>query len=114
MTLRRIFNWIVGLPIAVAAVVFAVANRQWITVSFDPFNRDAPFASASMPLWVLFFCGTFVGIFVGWIAAWIAQGKWRKAAKEARIELVRTHYEHEREKRESASRSVVPAREPTP
>mgnify|MGYP000529383419 CR=1 FL=1 len=32
------------IPLAVAAIVFAVANRQWITVSFDPFNRDAPFA----------------------------------------------------------------------
>ncbi len=107
MTIRRIFNWIAGVPLAVAAIVFAVANRQWITVSFDPFNRDAPFAAITMPLWVMFFCGIFVGLIAGWIAAWFAQGKWRKAAKEARIDLVRVQNEHERHKRETQSREVT-------
>ena len=107
MTFKRIVNWIVGLPVAVVAIAFAVANRQWITVSFDPLHRDQPFASIAMPLWVLFFCGIFFGIFAGWIAAWLAQGKWRKAAKEARIELLRAQNEHERLKREQASRAVV-------
>lgn len=107
MTFKKLFNWIVGLPIAAAVVVFAVANRPWITVSFDPFNRDQPHAFVNMPLWVLFFCGIFVGLFAGWIAAWFAQGKWRKAAKEARIELVRAHNEHERLKREHATRAVA-------
>ena len=111
MTFRRFLNWTVGLPVAAVAIAFAVANRQWITVSFDPFSRDAPFASVGMPLWVLFFCGIFVGIFAGWIAAWFAHGKWRKAAREARIELVRTHNEHERMKREYASRAVVPSQD---
>jgi uncharacterized integral membrane protein len=111
MTLKRIVNWIVGLPIAIAAVVFAVANRQWITVSFDPFNRDAPFASIDMPLWVMFFCGIFVGLLAGWIGAWIAQGKWRKAAKDARLDLVRAQNEHERLKREAQSREIVPTQD---
>ena len=111
MTFKRIVNWIVGLPLAAVAIAFAVANRQWIVVSFDPFSRDAPFASVTMPLWVLFFCGIFVGIFAGWMAAWIAQGKWRKATKEARIELLRVRNEHERLQREHASRAVVPTRD---
>lgn len=107
MTVRRIFNWVIGLPVAIAAVVFAVANRQWITVSFDPLNRDQPFASVSMPLWVLFFCGIFVGLLVGWAAAWLAQGKWRKAAREARVDLARAQSEHDRLKRESEQRALV-------
>jgi NhaP-type Na+/H+ or K+/H+ antiporter len=107
MTVRRFFNWLIGLPIAVAAVVFAVANRQWITVSFDPLSRDQPFASVAMPLWVLFFCGIFVGLFVGWAAAWLAQGKWRKAAREARIDLVRAQNEQDRLRRESETRSLA-------
>ena len=111
MTFKRILNWTVGLPVAVVTIAFAVANRQWITVSFDPFNRDHPFASINMPLWVLFFCGIFFGLFAGWIAAWFAQGKWRRAAKEARIELVRASNEHERLKREHASRAVVPTQD---
>jgi uncharacterized membrane protein YciS (DUF1049 family) len=85
--LRRILRWAVGLPIALVVISFAVANRQWITVSFDPFSRDAPFAAMDVPLWVLFFCGVFFGLIAGWIACWIAQGKWRRSAKEARREL---------------------------
>ncbi len=53
MTIKRIFNWLIGLPVAVIGIGFAVANRQWITVSFDPFDRDQPFAFINMPLWAL-------------------------------------------------------------
>ena len=61
-----------------------------------------------MPLWALFFCGIFVGIFAGWMVSWINHGRYRKAAREARIELVRTQHMHEREKRELKSSSLVP------
>ena len=79
--LQRILSWTIGLPIAIIVVSFAVANRQWIDVSFDPFSRDAPFAAMDMPLWALFFCGIFFGLIAGWIACWFAQGKWRRAAR---------------------------------
>jgi uncharacterized integral membrane protein len=93
MMLQRIFRWTIGLPIALLVVVFAVANRQWITVSFDPFSRDNPFASIDMPLWVLFFCGIFCGLIAGWTACWFAQAKWRRSARDARKELVQTQAE---------------------
>jgi uncharacterized integral membrane protein len=109
MTIRRFFNWVIGLPIAVVAIVFAVANRQWITVSFDPLNRDQPFAAVDMPLWVLFFCGIFVGLLVGWGGAWLAQGKWRKATREARSDLARAQSEHDRLKRDSEQRALAAA-----
>ena len=96
MTLRRVINWIVGLPIAIIAIGFAVANRQWTTISFDPFTRDAPFASITLPLWAILFCGVFLGLIIGWIAAWFAHAKWRKAAREARIELARAQAEQSR------------------
>ncbi len=102
MTFRRIFNWAIGLPISIVVIAFAVANRQWITVSFDPFSREAPFAAVGMPLWALFFCGIFFGLIAGWLAAWFAQGKWRRAAREARIELLRAQDEKARMKRELA------------
>ena len=111
MTFKRIVNWIIGLPVAVVAVALAVANREWVRVSFDPFSRDEPRAFISMPLWALFFCGIFVGLLAGWIAAWLAQSKHRKAARESRIELARAQQEHERFKRESQSRQVVPTQD---
>jgi hypothetical protein len=100
MNLRRFLNWTIGLPIAILVIAFAVANRQWITISFDPFSRESPFASIDMPLWVLFFGGIFFGLIAGWIAAWLAQGKWRRAARQARIELVRAEDEKARLQRE--------------
>ena len=107
MTIKRIFNWLIGLPIAIVAIAFAVANRQWITISFDPFNRTHPFATVNMPLWALFFCGVFAGIFAGWLVAWIAQGRYRKALRETRVELVRTQQMHEREKHDLQSTAIV-------
>ncbi|MCA3556418.1 LapA family protein [Aestuariivirga sp.] len=100
MTFKRFINWAVGLPIAIIGVGFAVANRQWVTVSFDPINRLQPFATIAMPLWALFFAGIFTGIFVGWFVAWRGAGKHRRSAREARAELIRAQQQHELEKRE--------------
>ena len=105
MTFRRIIKWVVGLPIAVIVIAFCVANRQWIEVSFDPFSRTSPFATMFMPLWALFFLGLFFGMIAGWIACWFAQGKWRKATKEARGDLQRAQSEAERLRREQQERS---------
>jgi uncharacterized membrane protein YccC len=85
--MRRLFRWLVGLPIVLVVIAFAVANRRWVTLSLDPFSQDAPKAAIDLPLWILFFFGIFVGLIVGWIASWWAQGKHRRAAREARSEV---------------------------
>lgn len=85
--MRRFFRWLVGAPIAIIVIAFAVANRRWVTLSLDPFSQDAPFAAIDMPLWLLLFVGVFIGILVGWFGAWIAQGKWRRAARESKAEV---------------------------
>jgi uncharacterized membrane protein YciS (DUF1049 family) len=88
--LRRFLNWAIWLPITILVVGFAVANRQWVNVSFDPFNAATPYAAITMPLWALLFCGLFIGAIAGWLICWLSQGKWRKSAREARSELRRT------------------------
>lgn len=100
MTARRIINWAIGLPIAVIVIAFCVANRQWIEVSFDPFSKTAPFATMFMPIWALFFVGIFFGLIAGWLACWFAQGKWRRAARQARADLQSAQDEAQRFKRE--------------
>lgn len=89
--MRRILNWAIWLPIVVLVMAFAVANRKWVTLSFNPFTQDMP--SIDLPLWILFFLGIFVGAVVGWIGAWIAQGKHRKAARDARSEVSKLQVE---------------------
>lgn len=85
--MRRFFRWLVGAPIAIIVIAFAVANRRWVTLSLDPFSQDAPFAAVDMPLWLLLFVGGFIGILVGWFGSWLAQGKWRKAARDSKAEV---------------------------
>jgi uncharacterized integral membrane protein len=109
--LQRILRWAVGLPIVILVIVFAVANRRWVTLSFDPFTQDAPRIAMDMPLWLLFFLGIFVGIVMGWIGSWIAQGKHRRAAREARTEVSKLQVELAdlRKPREGATvQDVVP------
>ena len=85
--MKKIISWIIGLPIAVVLIAFALANRSFVNVSFDPLSTDAPWFSISLPVWALLFAGIFLGLVIGWVASWINQGKWRKAAREARSNL---------------------------
>jgi uncharacterized integral membrane protein len=91
--LQRILRWGVGLPIVVLVIAFAIANRRWVTLSFDPFTQEAPRVAMDLPLWLLFFLGIFVGIVVGWIGSWAAQGKHRRAARDARTEVSKLQVE---------------------
>ena len=65
--MRRILRWVVGLPLAIIVVAFAIANRRWVTLSFDPFSSQAPAIAMDMPLWLLLFVGIFLGLIIGWI-----------------------------------------------
>jgi Lipopolysaccharide assembly protein A domain len=91
--LRRILRWVIGIPVTFLVVGFAVANRQWTTLSLDPFSAQSPLISISMPLWLLFILGVFVGILVGWGFCWIAQAKHRKLARERGRDIARLQSE---------------------
>ena len=72
----RLSTYAIGIPVAVAAVVVAVANREIVLVSLDPFARDNPALSANMPLFLLLFAVFGAGILFGWIVA-----LWTRGAK---------------------------------
>ena len=91
--MRRLLRWLIGLPIFVIVMGFAVANRQWTQLSLDPFHETDPAFALSMPLWLLLFVGIFIGILVGWFFCWLAQGKWRRLARERQREITRLHNE---------------------
>jgi uncharacterized integral membrane protein len=75
---RKILTAVIVVPLAIVIVAFAVANRQVVTVSFDPFSSTAPAYAASLPLFVLLFVVLILGVIVGGVAAWIGQAKWRR------------------------------------
>jgi uncharacterized integral membrane protein len=112
---RKIVTWIVIVPLAAVIIAFAVANRQMVTVSFDPFSSASPAYAATLPLFVFIFVVLILGVLVGGIAAWIRQGKWRRAARRLDGEARALHDEIERIRRRfSTTEQPVPKPEPAP
>jgi uncharacterized integral membrane protein len=81
--MRKIVTAAVLVPLAIIIVMFAVANREIITVSFDPFDAVQPAFAMKMPLFILIFVLVGLGVLVGGIAAWLKQHKWRARARRA-------------------------------
>ena len=86
--LRKIVAAIVLVPIAVIIIAFAVANRETVTVSFDPFSGHDPAATVSLPLFALVLLLLIIGVVIGGLASWLRQGKWRGAARRFERELL--------------------------
>ena len=42
---RKLVIWLVVVPLAIIILMFAIGNRQLVTVSFDPFSSTEPAAS---------------------------------------------------------------------
>jgi uncharacterized integral membrane protein len=85
--LRKLVAAIVLVPLAVVIVAFAVANRQTVTVSFDPFSANDPAASVTLPLFALIIALLVVGVLIGGAASWLRQGRWRSSARRLDREL---------------------------
>jgi uncharacterized integral membrane protein len=85
--LRKIVAAIVLVPLAIIIIAFAVANRETVTVSFDPFGGDETAATVSLPLFALVILLLIVGVVIGGLASWLRQGKWRGAARRFEREL---------------------------
>jgi uncharacterized integral membrane protein len=85
--LRKLVFWLVLVPLAIIILMFAVANREIVTVSFDPFNAMAPAASVSVPLFVLIFVLVILGVIIGGVAAWLRQSGYRRAARQRDAEV---------------------------
>lgn len=105
--LRKIFNALVILPLAILFVVFAVANRHIVTLSFDPFNSNDPALGVSLPLFVIIIAVAIFGVIAGGIATWFGQRHWRRAARqhEADARHARAELADLRERSLAASRS---------
>ena len=81
--IRKIVSALVLILLALVLISFAVANRQIVTVSLDPFDQANPALVFSQPLYVLVFIVLIVGVVVGGCAAWLRQGRWRARARRA-------------------------------
>jgi uncharacterized integral membrane protein len=104
--MRKFFTGLVLIPLGVVFIVFAVANRHSVTVSFDPFNSTDPSISLTLPLFVVIIAVAILGVAAGGTATWFRQRHWRRAARqhEADARTARAQLDDLR------SRTMTPAR----
>ncbi len=78
------------LILALCAVVllgFAFANREFVTVSFDPFSStDNAAFSIPAPLFAVVIVAAMLGVVAGALATWLSQRRYRKASRQSRVE----------------------------
>ncbi|WP_374380304.1 lipopolysaccharide assembly LapA domain-containing protein [Dongia sp.] len=103
--------WIVTLPIALLVILFALMNRQEVSLSLWPLPWDI-----SAPLF-LFTLGAIVfGFLFGALVAWLSGGTTRQKLRDTRRELAHSRDElaHARRQQPAAgASSLAPHRSPT-
>lgn len=79
----KLFHWLVTAPAAVILVVFAVANRDPVTLTFWPLP-----VTLAAPIYLVVLLALLAGFLIGELVAWINGRRWRRQARrsENRIE----------------------------
>src|SRR5690349_22713133 len=86
MVMRKFLTALVVIPLGIFFVIFAVANRHLVTVSFDPFNSVTPTVAVTMPLFAVIIAVAMLGVLAGGMATWFRQGRFRRAARQSEAE----------------------------
>ncbi len=107
--LRKIVMALILVPLAVALIAFAVANRRPVLISFDPFDLAHPAFALELPLFAVLLALLLGGVVVGGAAAWLRQGKWRRAARLAQGEARDLRAELDRLRRHPPEREAPAA-----
>lgn len=93
--MRKLLRWLVLVPLAVLLVLLAVANRAPVTLSLDPFSREAPAFAFTLPLFVALLFAVAAGVVIGGLAAGIGRMRWRYRARKAEREAEKLSAENE-------------------
>ncbi len=106
----KFLKWLLIAPLALIGLAFAIANRHFATVSFDPFaGNDVSSPQVTVPLFVILFSAVLFGIILGGIATWMTQGKNRRAARLAKSEAEKWRSEADRLRAQVADIGRAPA-----
>ncbi len=79
--IRKIVTALLLILLALVLISFAVANRQIVTVSLDPFDQANPALVVSQPMYLVVFVVLIAGVVIGGCAAWLRQARWRGRAR---------------------------------
>jgi uncharacterized integral membrane protein len=71
----RLSTYFLLVPAVLIAAVLAVANREMVPLSFDPFSDTHPALVVEMPLFLLLFLTLILGVIIGGMVAIIGRRK---------------------------------------
>ena len=100
----RLVRYVFLIPIGAALLAFGFANREWVTINFDPVGDTIPPVAA--PLYLALFAAAAAGVVCGGVATWMGQHRHRRAARAAEAEAARLRDELD------AARAVRPTLAP--
>ncbi|WP_454623640.1 LapA family protein [Bradyrhizobium cenepequi] len=80
--MRKFFTALLVILLGLFFIIFAVANRHLVTVSFDPFNSTTPTVAITLPLFLVLIIVAILGVIAGGTATWFRQHRWRRAARQ--------------------------------
>lgn len=82
MVMRRFLTTSALFIFGIVLVAFLVANRQTVTISFDPFNTTDPAFSFTAPLWAAPAGSLLIGYVLGALGMWLSNGSLRQKAAD--------------------------------
>jgi uncharacterized integral membrane protein len=106
--LRKVVAAVILIPLAIVIIAFAVANRQVVTVSLDPFSPEHPASSLTLPLFVLVIGLLIAGVLIGGVASWLRHAKWGRIARRLEREVEELRREAASLRRGSGGVASVP------
>jgi uncharacterized integral membrane protein len=74
----KLSTYVIGVPAAVIAAVVAVANRQSVQFSLDPFSQERPALAFHLPLFAALFAALLIGVLLGGFASLLGRARRRR------------------------------------
>lgn len=88
---RTLFFW----TLAIVTSVIAVANRNDVPLSFDPFNAETPALVVDIRLFWVILGSALIGLVLGAWSSWLAQAPLRQTVRENEDKIRRLEREIE-------------------
>jgi uncharacterized integral membrane protein len=100
----RLLWWIMLAVVAVVLILFAVSNREMVSVGLWPLPD-----LLQLPLYLVLLGALFVGFIVGELVAWVGGWRWRREARRGRerIAMLEREIDAARTQRAASRAQVV-------
>lgn len=77
----KLVRWIFIGALSLVAVLLAIANREFVTLSLNPFDRTDVASSFTLPLFLVILLSIFLGVLIGWAASTLKARRRRRQAQ---------------------------------